>query len=372
MFSFFRNEVIDHDWHYARPKLAKNAIELLKTGAAHALTIFARRRIGKTQFLLFDVWPEATKRGWTARYINFWGVENKAEALIRVLSQDAQQLSEVRLGVSYGDIGVEGAAVLRTPAKRSLDPTDEQIFTIQNLIAGYARKRSPLLLLVDEAQEISDVSNPDTKLSAALRTVLDQHKGRVASIFTGSSEIGLESMFGDHRAPFLQFAYRLPFPQLDDKFVSHVLNIVDPKHEYFVHDEACNVFKAVGYRPKVFRDFMIFAQNHRGEQLVKLFENRFLDELDRSKRIQFERQSTAVRAICAYIAANGDSGLYTELARQWMADTFDCTPPSKSSLQRAAKELAANYVIEKTGRGKFEIRDDAFLEFLQREFNGSC
>lgn len=49
----------DDPWHFERDELAIQTLSLLSSGPAQALTLFATRRTGKTEFLLKDLAPHA-------------------------------------------------------------------------------------------------------------------------------------------------------------------------------------------------------------------------------------------------------------------------------------------------------------------------
>ena len=49
--------------YFPRQKLAMIMLESLQEGITHAFTLFAPRRMGKTQFLLNDIAPAAQEMG---------------------------------------------------------------------------------------------------------------------------------------------------------------------------------------------------------------------------------------------------------------------------------------------------------------------
>ena len=53
----------DDPWHFGRDELATQTLSLLSSGPAQALTLFAPRRTGKTEFLLKDLAPHAESEG---------------------------------------------------------------------------------------------------------------------------------------------------------------------------------------------------------------------------------------------------------------------------------------------------------------------
>ena len=59
-------------WHFERRELALRTLSLLTEGPAQALTLFAPRRSGKTEFLIKDLAPLAEEQGLWAIYASFW------------------------------------------------------------------------------------------------------------------------------------------------------------------------------------------------------------------------------------------------------------------------------------------------------------
>src|SRR5690349_13093322 len=76
------------DWHFARPKLARHYLDIFHIGLVSALALHARRRMGKTEFLLKDLAPAALKRGYSVGYCNLW-VEDQTplDALMGAMTQ---------------------------------------------------------------------------------------------------------------------------------------------------------------------------------------------------------------------------------------------------------------------------------------------
>ena len=45
------------------------------TGITGALALFAPRKMGKTEFVLMDLAPEAEERGYQVAYCSFWNLQ---------------------------------------------------------------------------------------------------------------------------------------------------------------------------------------------------------------------------------------------------------------------------------------------------------
>lgn len=59
-------------WHFARPELAQAYLSAFDIGLTSARGLFARRRMGKTEFLKHDLLPAALADGYLAAYTNLW------------------------------------------------------------------------------------------------------------------------------------------------------------------------------------------------------------------------------------------------------------------------------------------------------------
>src|SRR5208282_5220179 len=69
-------------WHFARRELAKAYLDGFDLGLTSARGIFARRRMGKSEFLKHDLLPAALRAGFLAAYTNLWdAADHPGEAL---------------------------------------------------------------------------------------------------------------------------------------------------------------------------------------------------------------------------------------------------------------------------------------------------
>ena len=59
-------------WHFRRAGLAEQVLGTLAHGPAQALSLFAPRRAGKTEFLVQDLAPHAEAKGHLVIYASFW------------------------------------------------------------------------------------------------------------------------------------------------------------------------------------------------------------------------------------------------------------------------------------------------------------
>jgi hypothetical protein len=217
-------------WHYSRDGLARTVLDALTDGGATAITMFAPRRRGKTEFLLRDLGPLAAERGLAVVYASFWQTYDDPpgvlEHAIRTSAEkpglwaratDAVRAARPKLRIAPAGIGGEIDL-----AGRADQPTADHLLRLDDLIEGLpATPRKPALLMLDEVQELA--AEAHRGFVAALRTSLDRRRDRLRVVFTGSSVDGLRAMFSDREAPFFHFGTNLDLPSLDDGFVTHML-----------------------------------------------------------------------------------------------------------------------------------------------------
>src|SRR5688572_33437636 len=91
-------------WHFPREALAESVVETLASGIVSAITLFAPRRMGKTQFACTDLSPLAARKGWLVAYCNLWDDKpNPAGALVGTLAAAAEPF---KVNKKTGKVGV--------------------------------------------------------------------------------------------------------------------------------------------------------------------------------------------------------------------------------------------------------------------------
>ena len=219
-------------WHFERGEFTSRVLTLLVGGPGQALTLFAPRRTGKTEFLLKDLEPLAEERGHRVVYASFWQAPLSPLAVLlhaletslrRGTFRDRVRSSAValapKLKLSAPAAGMEAA--LDLTAIRGRPPAD-LLLHMDELLDRVSRRRKETILLLDEVQELAR-SRDNAPLVAALRTSLDTRGGRLRTVFTGSSREGLAAMFSARQAPFFHFATPIELPPLAESFVDHML-----------------------------------------------------------------------------------------------------------------------------------------------------
>jgi protoheme IX farnesyltransferase len=206
--------------YFPREQLASALTNGLQSGITHAFTLFAPRRMGKTQFLLRDIAPLAERQGFNVFYFSF--MDGGAADFIQALNQFARTIKTAdRAKTAINAITkleVMGIGIERQTEREATPTLPSQI------IGAIAEDNCPSLLLLDEVQELA--RKPDSEhLIRSLRTGLDIHQRQIKTIFTGSSTNGLRAMFNDNKAPFFHFAHALDFPTLNREFTDFLADI---------------------------------------------------------------------------------------------------------------------------------------------------
>ncbi|MEO0401482.1 MAG: ATP-binding protein, partial [Pseudomonadota bacterium] len=218
-------------WHYPRTTFADQVLGAFLTGGSTALTLFAPRRTGKTQFLMHDLGPAAAAKGCTVIYASFWQTADTPVATLMhaidsgLARPGLWQRTQNALGgmtpkLRVAPMGIGGEIDFARPP--TPEGTNDPLLALDDKIASLpASYDTPLLLMLDEVQGLATPEHQD--FVAALRTSLDKRRDTVRTIFTGSNLDGLRAMFSNRQAPFFHFGSNIDLPQLDGDFVRHVL-----------------------------------------------------------------------------------------------------------------------------------------------------
>lgn len=222
---------ISAPWHFPRPALAEQYLQVLTAGPVQSTTIFAPRRAGKTQFLRRDLTPLAQSRGFTVAYADLWQTQSPALALLQALEEAAEPVGawervlalfkpvkSLKASAKAGGVTGEVQVELGKPNAAALT---EISLRIDALIAKITAKRH-LLLLVDEAQALARSSEGE-QLARSLRTALTKHADKTRALFTGSARTQLNSVFSNANAPLYSAGHAVhDFPMLGRDFVEFI------------------------------------------------------------------------------------------------------------------------------------------------------
>lgn len=365
------------DWHYPRTDLAKAYLDQFATGITSALTLFAPRRYGKTEFLLRDLVPAAEEQGYRVVYASMWA--SRADPLSALLAAiDAaltpHGLTEKIRGVFSGstksvelEVGLAHAVKVRgqvnVAGKRESSKPSALLDLPVKLDTLIRRaKRGRVLLLLDEVQHLAKPRYQD--LVAALRTALDTRKDRVKVVYTGSSRVRLQQMFESIHAPLFRASQTTVFPGLDEQFVRFMAeNVYQATGRRLILPKAIEGFELVARSPGFFREAIEEVVMGGGGDIVKLC--RAIVEKARHGS-GYEKIWASFMEIDRAIVMRVVRGtpLYTDAARTALAQNAGGATPTTSQVQARLKTLLRAQVLLNNGRGKYELEDPGFAAWI--------
>ena len=362
-------------WHFPRDDLARRVLRLLTDGPGTALALFAPRRTGKTEFLSHDLAPAADGLGHRVIYVSFWEAPAAPLAVLlhaledslrrgrwtdRVRDDASALAPKLRLSAPLPGTGAEAEIDL---GALKTDVPSELLLYLGDLIERVSNDRRPTLLLLDEVQELAR-DERNRPLVASLRTALDTNKAGLRTVFTGSSQQGLQTMFDDREAPFFHFATPLDLPALGRPFVDHLIGVArDITDRTLDAGEAFDVFEGLHTNPYFFRlaietlvlhpelDLADAAGQVRTRLATRLGYTDLWLSLDPLHR-------ALLRAL-----ADGVEHPFGALAREALADATGDAVPTISRVQNAMKTLERRRVVD-TWNGRRVVADPAFAAWV--------
>ena len=363
-------------WHFARPELAQHHLRALDLGLISATALHARRRMGKTEFLVQDLMPAAVRHGYAVGYCNLWQEEQDptdaiAEAvaacaaprrlLAKVRTRLATPVSSLKISGKLAALGEGGAEVGFKAAEK------KQVARLRGAFAAFDRSRNRGLLLIDEAQILAD--RPNHALERALRAQLDTRKDRMKVIFTGSSEDRLRSMFGAEHKAFYNWARVEPLPLLGAAFVRELTRRANALTTMKLKlEDSERAFEALQRVPELFRRFLSQYLANAFEGVDLAIENcRQSVYRDEGFAARWQRMLPSDRLVLQWVA-DGEADLHgaRSLARMGKALKLG-RAADRSVPQNALKRLREKQILIQAEVGVYRFEDEAFKDWLQAE-----
>jgi hypothetical protein len=363
---------IKPSWHYPRADLAQKYLKTFDIGLSSARGLFARRRMGKTEFLRKDLEPLAATSGYLVAYANFWDNKDAPEAaLVMALARALEPtglkalLAKVKSPLKKVKASGKGPAGIEGTFEAELNLEDAAATVkLADLLAHFDERSKPLLLLLDEAQVLARIEH--SGFAHALRAALDVRKETIKVIFAGSAETTLRQMFGRPNEPFYNWAPLEPFPLLGDDFVLHCTDQVNAlARQVLTIDEARQAFAELNRTPEFFRRFLeeyvvnqfdgfavalanTKAKVYSDEQYVKLWSN-----LNVSDQIVLTMLAQGVEDLhsIASLAKLGEA----------MGKTADHNVPSN-----ALKRLYKEQLVGRLSHGEYRFEDEGLADWVRR------
>lgn len=345
------------EWHYPRTDFAKQVYTLLAESPATAVSLFGPRRTGKTEFLKEDLAPLAEKKGHRVVYASLWQALDAPLATLLFAMDEALRGGKLtdRLATAARDLAPKlklkppgtGAEIEVDVAALKGKPESNHLLLLDQYCARLADEKKPTFLLFDEFQEIAR-TDASAALVAALRTSLDKRRRSLVSVFTGSSQDGLRTVFSARSAPFYRFATQLTLPILDEAFVDHQLALFkDRAKRTLARGDALKVFERVERNPLFFQQWLIQLMANKSVSpdaaITVIME-------DLGQQFGFDatwkKLDGLQRAVCRILAESEDQP-YSADAYAKLATLTGAAPPTTTRVQSSVRRLSRLGWIEK-------------------------
>jgi hypothetical protein len=358
-------------WHFARPELAEAYLKAFDLKLSSARGLFARRRMGKTEFLRRDLLPAAVDHGYLVAYTNLWDRRSSPEsALVSALTEalEPQGLNGVLARLRKPVNKIKASAKIPGGAEGSLEAelatATDSASCLREVLKQLDRQKKPLLLVIDEAQVLARADHGD--FAHALRAALDIRKDRIKVIFAGSSETTLREMFARASEPFYNWAALEPFPLLGGEFVAFTVDITNSMAKHALNlENAQRAFDELHRTPEFFKRFveryMLYQTQGEEAALAHTKASVFSDEHFLKQWTDMNPADQAVITLLARGETNvhGAAGLAKLSAMLGKAAT-------KNTAAQALRRLQAENAVTRLAVGDYRIEDEALAEWIRR------
>jgi len=359
-------------WHFPRTDFAERVMRTFISGGSTALTLFAPRRTGKTQFLIHDLAPAAERRNCAVVYASFWQTADTPVAtLLHAIGGALERpgfwkrtqsaLTSMKPKIRIAPMGIGGEVDLPGAAKD--EAPKDPLLTLDDRIGQLPQTReAPVLFMLDEVQGLAAPEH--LAFVAALRTSLDKRRDTVRTIFTGSSQDGLRAMFSDRQAPFFHFGNNIDLPPLGEDFVRHMLKAHKTATTRDVPFEpAMAFFDQVDRSPYMMRNVL--------ERMALNPDDDFETAAGRIREDLAERQGFPAlwsglgalpQAVLVEIV-RGETALTSKAARTRLAQATGEKSISPGRVSGALRTLARKQIIHKIGTD-WALQDPEFGRYV--------
>lgn len=372
------------DWHYPRRELTDQFLTTFESGVSNTLTLFAPRRMGKTEFILYDLIPAAEKTGYRPIYVSFWEIPNDPSECLRLgLDRAIKDMSwlekrrsaqtrvdKVRVGGGMGP--TEGFTAAAEVGLTPNEPDTQTLGQIRHSFEGLAKSRrnNKILLCLDEVQHLA-TDRAFEPLVFFLRTLLDENRDSLRIVFTGSSRDGLQRLFNRRKAPLFRSSSQVDLPDLGSGFVRHMLSAFDKATARTIDfTNALNAFYLLNRVPRDFRaviEHMVLSGETDITTVTEGYRRLSVDESE-FQRI-WSKLKPIDQALLTWIARDR-GGPYQEEGRDYIAQWLGM---EKSALQTHAIQNSLNRLrgsyLAPVEQGIWVYEDQDFKNWVMEAFN---
>ena len=360
-------------WHYSRPELANKYLALFDIGLTSAKCLFARRRMGKTEFLKQDLIPSAKDKGYKVVYSNLWGLESDpATAIVYELYQivEPKGLGKVWVNLNHPIKKIKAGGKISGIGEGSIEADLNNSKRISGSLLmeamdAFDKTKYKMILIIDEAQVLAYEEN--AHFAHALRAALDIRKDRIKVIFAGSSETTLRRMFGVSSEPFYNWAPMEPFELLGVEFVDWMVDKVNRVCKLpLTFAQGVEAFSQLKNTPEFFRRYIesyLINPEMGADSALELAKSKVFNQSNFTQ--QWEGLLPADRIILSMIV-NGVTDLHGKLTIQKLGDALGVDDGvNKNTTHNALRRLSRKNIITKIEYGKYQFEDEGFADWVK-------
>ncbi len=364
-------------WHFARPRLAQAYLASFHLGLSSARGLFARRRMGKTEFLKQDFIPAAQADGYMTVYANLWEMRSDpAIALVSAFFQAIEPkgfhklLQKLKPAVKKIKASGKISGVLEAALETELQGESKTVAgsLLMDAMRAFDQTGGKVVMIIDEAQVLAHASNAD--FSHALRAALDIRKDRIKVLFAGSSEATLRKMFGKPSEPFYNWAALEPFDLLGQEFVEAMVEKVASVSKFpLALSDALYAFDELKRTPEFFRRYLdryLTTPFDGAAGALEYTKSHVFN--DASFQQQWRAMLPADRAVLSLIAA-GQTDPYSKDAKEKIALTLGLAAGkavANNTVQNALRRLSEQTILTKIDRATYQFEDEIFADWLKK------
>jgi hypothetical protein len=362
-------------WHYPRPELAAKYLQVFDVGLSSARALFAKRRMGKSEFLEQDLIPAARDAGYLTVYLNLWDARRQpAPAFLGALTRALKPTGLRKLAKTLKrplksiKASAKVAGMAEGTLEAELGSTEAAITPrLTELIRGFDKPSRRMLLVLDEAQVLAESAHTD--LAHSLRASLDGRKQNIKVIFAGSSEATLRRMFGRSTEPFYNWAPLEPFELLGEEFVRAMVMKVNRLSRYsLAQKDALSAFESLKRTPEFFRRYLsrylAYADLGSKAALLDTEAHVFND----ANFVSTWRQLLPADRELLRMVVSGVTDLFSESSRGRLGAALGLDKAvAKNVPQQSLRRLQDADLVLRMDYGDYRVQDDALAQWLRNQ-----
>ena len=344
------------NWHYPRPDLTENVMNAFDQGSSTTLTLFAPRRMGKTEFVLYDLIPEASKRGYVPVYASFWdNRDDPTSALLQAIKGALAQKSWFRRTTK----GIGGAVA----------PDSATLAELRAQFNELLRKNNRILLCLDEAQHLA-TSTAFESLVFFLRTIMDQNREKIRVMYTGSSRDGLRKLFSRRRAALFQSSSQIDLPDLGAGFIEHMRDCykrASGRDFSLFHGQ--RAFSLLNNVPREFRSVIEKMILSGADDIMNEAAQANDDQMEDSGYPTIWQSLKSIDQALLIWIASGHAAIYQDACKEFLADRLGVDSVETHTIQNAMNRLRGDH-LSLVSHGNYEFEDARFRDWIILQCDG--